>query len=798
MIGLVVFVARTRCRRRWAGLIGITILVAVFGAAVLLALVGAHRTATSLDRYREWSQSSDAEFQSDSVELAEAMKRALDADPAIRQTSLRYLANAFPISEDGTLPDIAIMTDPGGDFGVTIDRVRVLEGRMPSLDAPDEVIVNEVAASLLGVGPGDVVRVMTWSAADLEALFQEGRFPGFNGPHVDLQIVGIGRTPRDLPGELRRTDLIALASPGFLDAHPVGAWPPAVMVRLDDVDRDLDVAAQIVNGVGSLEPDGLYHPAVTTADAEYADTTRRSTNGLAIGLLIFAIVAAAAGVFATAQAAAREARTSVHADGTLAALGMRRRERTLAVALPIFGAALVGVVIAVVVAIAASPILPRGRARLAEIEPGVWVDPVVLVAGSSLLVGVVAAIALLVAGRSTRRTPAHAATSRTTLASRMIATLGLGVVTATGLRRASPDRRRAGSSTARSAMVGMTIAVAGILAAGVIVQSIDSLESDPANWGWVWTTKPDPFGDGDPMAAVADDPDVVSAGLLSTSSVVIDGTDMQGMSLASHKGDLAFTLVRGRLPSSAAEVALGVQTLRDLGVGIGDSVDAQSSDGVNIALQIVGTAVLPQTELATLDEGAVFTPDGLDRVTQGPPSPDVVLGYRNGADVAALERRLTETAGLTFPVFARARVPGSIANVAQASGIAWSLAVFFLVIGIVGLVNALTTSIRRDGHDFAILRAIGFRGRQVRQATLVQALALSAVGLVVGVPLGLIAGRAVWRGLSGGLGIGADPQVPWLLIWTVVPLTAAATALLCWWPGRFAARSRPAVQLRVE
>ncbi len=388
-----------------------------------------------------------------------------------------------------------------------------------------------------------------------------------------------------------------------------------------------------------------------------------------------------------------------------------------------------------------------------------------LAAGVALLVALVAAVALLEAGRTTRRTPPSAVTGRTTLTSRVITTLGLGVVSATGLRRASPARGRAGSVPARSAMVGMAIAVAGILAAGVVVRSIDSLQSDPANWGWVWTTKPDNFGDGDPMIAAAADPDVVSAGLLSTSTVIIDGREMQGMSLASHKGDLAFTLVRGRLPSSAAEVALGSQTLQDLGLRIGDSLDALASDGVTgLSLQIVGTAVLPQTELATLDEGAVFTPDGLDRLSQGPASPDVVIGYRDGADVPALERRLAESAGLSFPVFARARVPGSITNVAQSSGIAWALAAFFLVIGVVGLINALTTSIRRDGHDFAILRALGFRGRQVRQATLVQALALSAVGLVVGVPLGLIAGRAVWRVLSGGLGIGADPQVPWLLI----------------------------------
>ena len=572
-----------------------------------------------------------------------------------------------------------------------------------------------------------------------------------------------------------------------------------MVARLADAERDLEAATGLADSAGQSDPDGFYHPATLTAGDEYVDTTRRSIDGLAVGLLVFALVAAAAGVLATAQAAAREARVSARTDGTLRALGMNRRHRILAVALPIVAFGLLGVALGAAVAVAVSPVLPRGRARLAEIDPGVWVDPLVLAAGVVALLALVVAVALLAAAQATRHRQPGAVTGRTTMASRVITTLGLGPVAATGLRRASPARGSRGSTTARSAMTGMAVAVAGILAAGVVVQSADALRSEPANWGWVWTTKPDAFGDGDPMAAAAADPDVVSAGLLSTVTVVIDGQDTQGLALAAHKGDLAFTLVRGRLPSSAAEVALGSQTLTISGSTIGDSVDALAADGATVLqLQVVGTAVLPQTELATLDEGAVFTPDGLDRVAQGPPDPEPVIGYRNGADVAALEQRLSETAGLAFPIFSRARVPGSITNVAQSTGIAWALAAFFLAIGVIGLLNALTTSIRRDGHDFAVLRALGLRGRQVRQATLVQALTLSAVGLVVGVPVGLILGRAVWRSLSGDLGIVAEPQVPWWLIAVVIPATAAVTALLAWWPGRHAARSRPAVQLRAE
>ena len=570
------------------------------------------------------------------------------------------------------------------------------------------------------------------------------------------------------------------------------------MTRLDDPDRDLDVATRRVNSLAQSDPDGAYYPGSTTAADEYIDTTQWSIDGLALGLLAFALVAGAAGILATAQSAGRQARESARADHTLAAIGMSRRQRLLVIALPVIGAGLVGVALGAGIAVALSPVLPRGRARLAEVEPGVWIDPIVFGAGIFVLLTIIAAIALLVAARTTRPASPRVLTGRTTMVNRTITSFGLRPVAATGLRRASAARGSRGSPATRSAMTGMAVAIAGIVAAGVVVQSADALESDPANWGWVWTTRPDVFGDGDPMESAVADDDVASAGILSSVSVVIDDRELQGMSLASYKGDLAFTLVRGRLPSSPAEVALGSETLADLGLEIGDSVEALAADGATAhSLQVVGTAVLPQTELATLDQGAVFTPDGLDRLAQAPPSLEPVIGYRDGADVAALEQRLTDAAGLAFPVFS-ARVPGSITNVVESSNISWALAGFFLIIGMVGLTNALTTSIRRDGHEFAVLRALGFRGRQVRQATLVQALSLSAVGVVVGVPLGLIGGRAAWRALSYDLRIGAEPTMPWALTLGVIPATAIVTALLCWWPGRVAARSQPAVLLRAE
>src|SRR5207244_8877790 len=89
------------------------------------------------------------------------LRHRLGAAPVVERTATRRLVNAFfdrrPIS------DIAIYSDPGGRFGRTVDRVRVLDGRMPRADEPDAVALNELAADLLHIAPGAVPSAPTWT-----------------------------------------------------------------------------------------------------------------------------------------------------------------------------------------------------------------------------------------------------------------------------------------------------------------------------------------------------------------------------------------------------------------------------------------------------------------------------------------------------------------------------------------------------------------------------------------------------------------------------------------------------------
>jgi ABC-type antimicrobial peptide transport system permease subunit len=85
---------------------------------------------------------------------------------------------------------------------------------------------------------------------------------------------------------------------------------------------------------------------------------------------------------------------------------------------------------------------------------------------------------------------------------------------------------------------------------------------------------------------------------------------------------------------------------------------------------------------------------------------------------------------------------------------------------------------------------------EVRRAVRVESLVIVAGALLVGLPLGVIAGRSIWRLLSDELGIVTDPAVPWALLALTVPVALAAAIVLAWWPAHRAAALAPAQALR--
>jgi hypothetical protein len=799
-MGAVRLLAAFELRRRWLSLLAVALMVALVVGTVAAALAGARRTSSSVERFRSWAHASDGWFQSNTVEEAGALRAVLAARSEVTTVAQRRLVNGFVLNRP--ISDIALVTDPEGRYGVNVDRPRVLSGRMPAADRPDEIALNELAARLAGVHVDDVLQIKTWSERDLESLFGGNGFPGFNGPRAGMKVVGVVRTPDGLPGEVARTSPYGLVSPAFLAKYRgVGAWPPAIYVRTGSASSFARLSAAVA-GMPAPGRQGPYAGGTPAATA-YVDASQKAVDSASWALVVFAIAAAIAGSIVIGQAVLRYLSGAAPPE-FLGDLGMTRSDIASAYALPVVAATVLGVSAGILGAVVVSPLLPIGLARRAEVDTGIHVDPLVFIVGSVTALVAVCAFAYLSARRAAANDRARPRVPRRAYAGTGAARASASPVVATGIRFAFERRSGGRSVPVRTAFAALAVAVAGVAAASVVATSFARLDREPARWGWSWSSEPDYFGRDDVptvAARLARDERIAGVGELETSSVNVNGVLTDAAAMKSYKGDMAMSLRRGRLPVTESEVALGEATMDQTKSHLGSTVRLQAQDGTTRSSTVVGTVVFrSQSETPILNEGIALTPAGFASVIKQATDIQsaVELRYPPGTDAAALEAALMKDYGLQFNAFTVPQVPGVIRNLAEARTVAIALALFFAILGALALGHALVVGTGGRRGQIAVLRTLGFRPAQVRGAVAVQATALALGATAIGLPIGVALGRYVWHGLTGDLGALDGPAMPWIVIAAALPLTILCATALAACPARAASRARIADALHVE
>ncbi len=145
-----------------------------------------------------------------------------------------------------------------------------------------------------------------------------------------------------------------------------------------------------------------------------------------------------------------------------------------------------------------------------------------------------------------------------------------------------------------------------------------------------------------------------------------------------------------------------------------------------------------------------------------------------------------------------ASVPPEIERLRRVGWFAPALAGLLALLASLAVGHALFTGVRRRRREFAVFKTLGSSRRQVRAAVAWHATMLAAVGLVVGIPLGLIVGRWTWRQLAHSLGVATTAWVPAPELVIVAAVVVLIANLIGAFPARAAAHTRPAVALRAE
>ena len=225
--------------------------------------------------------------------------------------------------------------------------------------------------------------------------------------------------------------------------------------------------------------------------------------------------------------------------------------------------------------------------------------------------------------------------------------------------------------------------------------------------------------------------------------------------------------------------------------------------------RIVGTASFPTVgqihgNHPSLGVGALVAPElvpGALSDTFGPPA--VFVRYTEGTDRDEVEAWLREeTLGIgEFPgsteVF-RSRRPAEIMNSDDIGAAPTVVAATLGVAALASLALVLSVSISRRRRDLALLKALGFTRRNVSTAVAWQATITIAVGLVLGIPIGIAAGRWLWRLFAEQLYVVPSPEVPVATLAVLVVAALVLCNLVAAAPGRAAGRTPASTSLRAE
>jgi hypothetical protein len=799
-------VARAQLRQRWRQGLVIVVLVTVVGTAALTALAGVRRTRSAPARLQAATAAPDAYAGVPTDEHGRAdPEQVATVGRLPGAEAIAPYAVLFMVPEDLDLPagrEFDFVASVGTDerLGRDVLRPHIVDGRRARPGRPEEIVLNEDTARALDVVAGDTMRFESYGpeqAAEAEAT---GTLPGTPaGPTVDLEVVGIGRSASDLASGENFDNFPVLATPALYERYgaAIAGSEGLVLVTL----RAGADAAAFVRGFEAAFGDKEAFVSSANEGDELSPSLRQAIDTESIALVGFAAVVALAGLVAIGQAFARQAAASAGEQASLRAFGLAPVARSaigMIVALPV---ALVGASLALAGAVAASPLLPFGLAGRAEPDPGVDVDAVVLASGGVIAVVAVLALAAGAAWRVSRQlggpfpgAASRAAPRRSWLARRLART-GASPVATTGVHMALETGGGRSSVPVRPAIVGAVVGVTGVVAALVVGASLDRLVDSPERYGWNWDVAV--FAGSEPgraeelAARVASRPDVAAAGAVDSRSALVAGRRVPANGFV---GSIEPSVVEGRAPRARDEIALGADTLARVDRSIGDTVRVGRA-GERHHMRIVGRVVLPAFDNDEPANGAAVVGD-LARLGGQPDagSGDVVVRLAPGADhdavVADLERD-------GFSVLDTRR-PTDVDTLAEIKILPFVLAGVLALIGALALAHALVITVRRRRRDLAVLEAFGFVRGQVRGAIAWQATTVAVIGVVVGVPLGLVTGRWAWAALVRGIGMADDPVRPILAILLVVVLALLVANAIAAVPARTAARTPPATALRTE
>jgi ABC-type antimicrobial peptide transport system permease subunit len=366
----------------------------------------------------------------------------------------------------------------------------------------------------------------------------------------------------------------------------------------------------------------------------------------------------------------------------------------------------------------------------------------------------------------------------------------------------------------RSTSVALALSVTAIVAGLVFAASMAHLTATPRLRGIDFEFATGfPFGDGVfeevALPAILDDPGFSDLSVGNFQQLVdLRGPSGESMEVSAWavepvRGEgVTTTMTEGRWPNATDEIALGAKTLDQLGTELGGIITLEVGDERR-DVEVVGITVFPDFGFGPgLGEGAGISMDTLRELYPDSSHIELAAGnYAPGVVPADVLDRLNPTLRKIDAAVSEADIGAmgnTLSDASRYERIPLYAAACFVVAALVTLAHLLLTSARTRRRDLAVLRTLGFRGRQLMATVAWQAVTLVAVGFAIGAPAGILVGRFVWNALAEALGVIAVPVVPVTTVVILAPALALAALTVALGPATVARRAKPAQVLRAE
>ena len=150
---------RADIRLRWRALAGLALLLGLIGGVVLTAAAGARRTDTAYPRLLQWANAAQVNIVPEGTGLT-GYYQALARLPQVASIFTETVYNiALPV-RNGPPELLQVLSSPDGALGVSVDRVKILQGQIFGPRARGEVVIDPQLASLEHLRPGGTLHLL--------------------------------------------------------------------------------------------------------------------------------------------------------------------------------------------------------------------------------------------------------------------------------------------------------------------------------------------------------------------------------------------------------------------------------------------------------------------------------------------------------------------------------------------------------------------------------------------------------------------------------------------------------------